>query len=184
MRAIESAMLIDAQPSLVIDNFGKSLKKRLWWSILLRDRSLCIGLRRRPQVYVEYWDWLEEDDFEEEIQYSQVYDKATKRQLFQVLQEQCRLAVLLSDLVSLVFVPRGISSCFLTMAEFEGMMSTIERINQSLVEWEIKTPFPAPTPTEPTDLDNPVAILTNLTFMYLQYEALLFSPLLILNIVS
>lgn len=71
-------MLIDAQPSLVIDNFGKSLKKRLWWSILLRDRSLCIGLRRRPQVYVEYWDWLEEDDFEEEIQYSKVYDKATK----------------------------------------------------------------------------------------------------------
>lgn len=170
MRAIESARLIDAQPCYLVENVRKPLKKRLWWSILLRDRSLCIGLRRRPQVHVDYWEWMAEEDFEDEILHSQVYDESTKRQLFQVFQEQCRLAVFLSDLVSLVFVPHTTPSCFLSVAEFEGLISTIERINRSLTDWETQTPFPPPMPSESTDLDDPVAILTNLTFMYLQYE--------------
>lgn len=172
MKAIENARMIDAQPCFLVENVKKPLKKRLWWSILLRDRSLCIGLRRRPQVYGDYWEWMEEDDFKEEIQNSQVYDESTKRQLFYVFQEQCRLGVLLSDLVSLIFVPRTTPSCFLSEAEFEGLLSTIERINRSLTDWEIKTPFLPPKPTESTDLDDPVAIFTNLTFMYLQYETL------------
>ena len=67
MRAIESAMLIDAQPLFHIENLKASMKKRLWWSILLRDRSLCIGLRRRPQAPVEYCEWMVEADFEDEI---------------------------------------------------------------------------------------------------------------------
>lgn len=167
MRAIESARLIDAQPCYLVENVKKPLKKRLWWSILLRDRSLCIGLRRRAQVHVDYWEWMKEEDFEEEIQNSQVYDEGTKRQLFHVFQEQCRLAVLLSDLVSLIFAPRTTLSCFLSVAEFEGLISTIERINRSLTEWEAQTPFLPPKPSQSTDLEDPVGILTNLTFMYL-----------------
>lgn len=170
MKAIESMKTIDAQPSMfVVEHIPESLKKRLWWSILLRDRSLCIGLRRRPQVPVEYCDWLTEEDFEDEIQHSRVHDEATKRRLFQALQEQCQLAVLLSELVSLIFVPRAVTSCFLCVEDFDGLMSTIKRIKLSLVEWQAQDPLSPPTPTTATDLDDPVDILTNLTFMYLQY---------------
>ena len=172
MRAIESAMLIDAQPLFHIENLQASMKKRLWWSILLRDRSLCIGLRRRPQAPVEYCEWMVEADFEDEINDSRVYDQATKRLLFQALQEQCQLAVLLSDLVSLIFVPRAVPSCFLSVAEFDGLMSTIDRIKQSLFAWEAQTQFPPPTPSDTSGLDDPVDILTNLTFTYLLYKAL------------
>src|SRR5699024_729829 len=44
-QAIENAMMIDAKPFFSnVEDVNPSLKKRLWWSILLRDRSLCIGL--------------------------------------------------------------------------------------------------------------------------------------------
>ncbi|RMJ23671.1 hypothetical protein PHISP_05459 [Aspergillus sp. HF37] len=166
MRAMESTMMINSQPSLHVENVNESLKKRLFWSILLRDRSLCIGLRRRPQVPTtssdDYCNWLTEEDFADEIKHSRVYDETTKRLLLQALQEQCQLAVHLSDLVSLVFAPRAIPLCFLSVDQFDGLMSTIERIKLSLVEWETRTL----SRTNPTASADPAAILTNLTCMY------------------
>ncbi|KAJ5498768.1 hypothetical protein N7453_007819 [Penicillium expansum] len=101
-RAIEHAMLIDSHPSLVVEYAPISLKKRLWWSIFLRDRSLCLGLCRRPQVtsigFHGWSDWLNTEDFSEELHQSRVYDYATKKRLLDELQKQCELAVLLTDL--------------------------------------------------------------------------------------
>lgn len=121
-----------------------------------------------------YCDWLTEEDFADEIQHSRTYDEATKRRLLQALQQQCRLAVLLTDLVSLIFAPPAIPSCCsLSMEQFDSLMSTINRIKLSLVEWEeIQTLFPPSTPSGSADLDDPADILTNLTFMYYQYDAL------------
>lgn len=99
-RAIENTMTIDAQPSLVVEDVKENLRKRLWWAILLRDRSLCTGLRRRPQVTsinLHGWsDWLSDNDFADEMQHSRVYNYEAKRRLLQALQEQCQLAVLLT----------------------------------------------------------------------------------------
>lgn len=101
-RAIEHAMLIDSHPSLVGENVAISLKKRLWWSILLRDQSLCIDLRHRPRVtsigFHGWSDWLSIDDFSEELHQSRVYDYDTKKGLLDELQKQCELAVVLTDL--------------------------------------------------------------------------------------
>lgn len=161
-------MMIDAQPSLLVEDISPSLKKRLWWSILLRDRSLCIGLRRRPQVPIKYFDWLTEYDFMDEIYYSRAYDPDEKRRLLTALQEQCHLAVLLSDLVSLLFAPRVFPSCFLSVDQFDGLMFTIEKIRSSLVEWENQT-LSTHKLTERTEFDDPAAMLTALTSMYYQY---------------
>lgn len=101
-RAIEHAMLLDSHPSLVLENVAISLKKRLWWSILLRDQSLCIGLRHRPRVtsigFHGWSDWLSIEDFSEELHQSRVYDYDTKKRLLEELQKQCELAVVLTDL--------------------------------------------------------------------------------------
>ncbi|RJE20818.1 hypothetical protein PHISCL_06837 [Aspergillus sclerotialis] len=168
-RAIESAMMIDAQPSLLVDDISPSLKKRLWWSILLRDRSLCIGLRRRPQVPIKYCDWITEDDFMDEIYSSRAYDPNEKRRLLTALQEQCQLAVLLSDLVSLIFAPRVFPSCFLSVDQFDGLMLTIDKIRLSLVEWENQT-LSTRQLMERAESDDPAAMLTALTSMYYQYD--------------
>lgn len=109
-RAIESAVMIDSQPLEPAANFSRSLKKRLWWSIIARDRSLCIGLRRRSQISSLHLyaceGWLTEEDFEDEMHHSIYYDYETKKRFLAAFQEQCRLAVILTDLVSLVFMPR------------------------------------------------------------------------------
>ncbi|KAJ5143400.1 uncharacterized protein N7515_002187 [Penicillium bovifimosum] len=170
-RAIEHAMLIDAQPSLLMEDVSLSLKKRLWWSILLRDRSLCIGLRRRPQVtsinFQGWSDWLSADDFTEEMHQSRVYDYDTKRRLFAALQKQCELAVLLTDLVSLAFIPKRTPRRFLSMAEFQGLLSRIKTIKKSLDEWKKPAqPLMSPHKLSTSEGSDAVATLTYLTYMY------------------
>lgn len=136
---MEQAMLIDAQPALMVEHVSLALKKRLWWSILLRDRSLSIGLRRRPQVtsinFHGWSDWLNIEDFHDELHQSPVYDYDTKMRLLAALQKQCELAVLVTDLVSLAFTPRRTPKRYLSMAEFQALMARIDTIKRSLDDW-------------------------------------------------
>ncbi|OQE12784.1 hypothetical protein PENFLA_c063G08786 [Penicillium flavigenum] len=166
-RAIEHAILIDAQPSLLVEDVAISLKKRLWWSILLRDRSLCIGLRRRPQVTSSFYrwsDWLSIEDFSEELYQSRVYDYNTKRRIFGALQNQCELAVLLTDLVSLVFAHRKIPRRLLSTIEFQGLLSRIKIIKKSLDEWKLPIqPLISPNNTSTSEGNNAVSMLTYMT---------------------
>lgn len=169
--AIENAVMIDSQPSLLVESLTQSMKKRIWWSILLRDRSICIGLRRRPQItsinIYGFRDWLSEDDFKEEMQCSRVHNYNTKKQVFTALQEQCGLAALLTDLVSLVFNPAGGARRAMTATDFYSQMQSIENIKNSLIEWEFQTRS-SPEPAKQI-CDNPAETLRSLTFMYYQY---------------
>ncbi|KAJ5545630.1 hypothetical protein N7494_003215 [Penicillium frequentans] len=181
--SIENAMLIDAQPSLVEDHVSDHMKKRLWWSILLRDRSLCIGLRRRPQVTSINLhgcrNWLREHDFEDEMHHSEVYDYQTKLILLSALQEQCTLAILLTDLVSFIFNPRLTPTASYSKEEFESQMVTLNKIKNSLVQWHSKAKYPPDS--RGNRCPQPSAALKNMTFMYYhaarvdlaQYAALL-----------
>lgn len=139
-RAIENAMFLDTKSCSSSDDTPMSLKKRLWWSILLRDRSLGIGLRRRPQVTsiaLQGWsDWLSADDFQGEMHNSVVYSYDTKQGLLVALLQQCRLAVLLTDLASLIFTHPNTIKHHLTMAEFQCLISKIQRINEALSTWQ------------------------------------------------
>ncbi|GMG23408.1 unnamed protein product [Aspergillus oryzae] len=140
MRAIQNAMIVGCGPGPGDQGINLSLMKRLWWSMVLRDRVLSIGLRRRPQITsVEFnmgANWLTEEDFAEEIVSSRVYDPQVKILLFQVLQEQCKLAVLLTDMVALVFSSQGVSSPSLSLAEFQAVLAAIRRIKRYLTKWE------------------------------------------------
>lgn len=163
-------MIIDGQPSAVIESVSESMKKRIWWCILLRDRSLCIGLRRRPQVTSinlhACRDWLTEKDFEDEMMHSRAYDHDTKRTILSSLQDLCYLAVILTDLASLVFAPRVSPSMSYTNEEFTALMGSVEKIKQSLIQW-YQNAKPPPNPTK-QQVHDPTAVLRSLTFMYYQ----------------
>ncbi|KAJ5447506.1 Transcription factor [Penicillium cf. griseofulvum] len=170
-RAIKHATLIDTEPSLLVENVAMSLKKRLWWSILLRDRSLCIGLRRRPQVTSISLhgcsDWLSTEDFSEELHQSQVYDYNTKKRLFEALQNQCELAVLLTDLASLAFTHQKTPRRLLSMIEFQGILLSIKNIKRSLDEWKLPVqPASSPGKTSTSEGNDAVSKLTYMTYMY------------------
>ncbi|CEJ61948.1 hypothetical protein PMG11_10464 [Penicillium brasilianum] len=168
-RAIENAMLIDTKPSITIENVPKSTKKRLWWSILLRDRSICIGLRRQPQIASHNLhgcrDWLGEEDFEQEMHGSPFYDYDAKTKLLKALQDQCRLAVLLTDLVCLVFTPRVTTIASYSKEAFRALMCTVEDIKTSLISWEAQAQAPVILDRMAGNHD-PTLTTKNLTFMY------------------
>ncbi|PLB44143.1 hypothetical protein P170DRAFT_479914 [Aspergillus steynii IBT 23096] len=180
-RAIQAAMLVGYKAG-PYEDVEVSIKKRLWWSIILRDRSLCLGLRRRPQVTSIDMGMgiepLEEEDFAQEINRSLVYRANTKRLLFKALQEQCRLAVLLTEMVSCVFASHGLSAPSLSLDEFKESLTNIGRIKESMQQWEICSKI---STWLEDDLPESVTLFVNFTLMYYQtaridlahYEALL-----------
>ncbi|KAJ0422953.1 hypothetical protein BJY00DRAFT_310554 [Aspergillus carlsbadensis] len=180
-RAIQNAMIIGCQPGPVED-IDPSLKKRLWWAIILRDRSICLGLRRRPQVTSFDMGMVaelpDEDDFADEINHSPVYSPEIKRMMLKVLQEQCRLAVLLSEMITFVFASHGIAAPSLTLEQFQEELDKIARTKAAMQRWEACSPLHQWTEGKAPEA---VTLLTNFTYMYYQtaridlahYEALL-----------
>lgn len=161
--------MIDSHPTVIFENFPQQLRRRVWWTILIRDRSLCIGLRRRPQVAsIDIYgcqDWPSEADFGDELHTSRVHGHATKIQLLIAFQEQCGLAVLLTDLVSLVFTPGVTARNNSSVAEVCRSLKRVEDIKQSLIQWETQTQTP-PNLNVDSTFENPVGALRSLTFMY------------------
>lgn len=168
-RAIQAAMIVGCKPGSYED-VDLSVKKRLWWSIILRDRSLCLGLRRRPQVTsIDFGmevEPLEEVDFVQEIHKALVYSSSTKRMLFMALQEQCRLAVLLTEMVSFVFASHGLSAPNLSLDDFRKSLAKIDRVKESMRQWEICSKIAA---SLQDDLPEPVTLFIHFTLMYYQY---------------
>jgi hypothetical protein len=109
-------------------------------------------------------DWLKEEDLEDEMHHSPVYDYDTKMLLFGALQEQCHLAVLLTDLVSLVFAPRVNSPESFSVDELRRLMCTIKGIRQSLIAWEAQVQ-PLHGPAARLELYDPLVAMKHQTFM-------------------
>lgn len=98
-RAIEYARLANAHTYYrdALQTKPYLEKKKLWWCCILRDRMITIGVRRNIQVTHEDFDFdqagLEEVDFVDEKNNSQVYSPETKAILAQIIAAQCELAV-------------------------------------------------------------------------------------------
>lgn len=147
----------------------KSMQSRLWWSILLRDRSLSLGLRRKSQILsfelTMRPDLPNEESFQDEIYESQVYDSRTKRILLTVFREQCQLAVILTKMLSIVFGTHRLSFPILSHESFHDRLAVISTIKTSLASWEKDTYASSMTNH---NVNNAVTKFTNLTMMYYQ----------------
>ncbi|KAL2798011.1 hypothetical protein BJX66DRAFT_347625 [Aspergillus keveii] len=128
-------------------NKQENIKRRIWWSILLRDRIIPLGLRRHPQITPQTMDLtgescltpLGERDLEDEISCSEVYDAETKRLLARVLGIQCELAVVLSDV--LVLVNSGVGFMGMGMGGGFGKRQSLNQSqSQSLGPTQTQTP--------------------------------------------
>ncbi|KAH8706023.1 hypothetical protein BGW36DRAFT_457350 [Talaromyces proteolyticus] len=87
--------------------------KRLWWSVLIRDRIIAIGMRRPIQVLPFHFDPysrepLQLKDLEAEIDVSEVYNKETKVMLCKILTSLCNLVTALTMLITTIYPPSGI----------------------------------------------------------------------------
>ncbi|KAL5359061.1 hypothetical protein BJX96DRAFT_174018 [Aspergillus floccosus] len=182
--ATQNAVLLGKQPTPQSDQVEDCMKKRLWWSILLRDRILCLGLRRRTQVTSKHFNaeanYFDGADFADEINYSNVYDRNSKRILIEVLQQQCRLAVLVTDMVSFMFTSYGASSPSLPFKKFQAYQNGILNTKKELLKWE-KNFLRLKSVTTADNVPQEATTMIKMTYLYYytaqlhiaHYEALL-----------
>ncbi|KAL2840639.1 fungal-specific transcription factor domain-containing protein [Aspergillus pseudodeflectus] len=78
-------------------------KKRLFWCVIVRDRTIALAMRRplqvTPDAFDPYQDPLTEQDMESEMKGSSVYDMATKHNLMKTFVIHCQLAAALTSTV-------------------------------------------------------------------------------------
>ncbi|KAL3459314.1 hypothetical protein BJX64DRAFT_279243 [Aspergillus heterothallicus] len=167
-RAIQAASTLDDM-SGTQSPVDATSKRRLWWSIVLRDRCLSLALHRRTQMPAIDpslgIDTLEEDDFGDEIMNSYVYDPPTKRVLVKILKEHYDLALALSEMMPLVYSSHGIRVPSFSKDAFDATLRSIRRVESSLNCWISTTKLPAlMSPT--THEHETVAVFVNLVYMY------------------
>ncbi|KAJ4248451.1 hypothetical protein NW762_012788 [Fusarium torreyae] len=95
------------------DTKDKAPLKRLWWSCVVRDRIMSLGLQRPMCIGQSDFDFnqsgLTELDFEGEIDGSQVYGPAIKRILAQLAVSLCEFSTILNPILSITYPRKAVS---------------------------------------------------------------------------
>jgi hypothetical protein len=111
--------------------------KRLWWSCILRDRILSLALRRSPLIIPHDFDFslppLTAEDFSNDQGRSDVYGTRTQKALARIIELQCKLAVVLTDLLTLMFprrmlfVPESRADSRQSLVQFDKCAALFDR---------------------------------------------------------
>lgn len=168
--AIQNAMVLRIDTNIPENNPKNLSKKRLWWSVFVRDRVLWLGRHRRPQFisanFTPRIGYLEEEDFSEEIMFSAVYEPKAKRASLEIFQAQCRLAIILTDVILIAFsASDGFVPC-LSSEELRTSLDRIRTIKSNLARWKKEFQMTL-RPTELSQQET-IDILTHLTMMHYQ----------------
>lgn len=107
---------------------------------------------------------LEEADFEDEILHSDVHTPTIKRFLVKVLQAQCQLVPILTDVATLLFPTSDYTPGSST--KYEKLAAKVEKISEALSSWKTET-LPSLS-SEDSQQYQPVKVFVNLTLMYYQ----------------
>ncbi|KAL5343089.1 hypothetical protein BJX70DRAFT_207374 [Aspergillus crustosus] len=115
----------------------KSEMKRVWWSCLIRDRIIALGMRRPLQITGEdldlYPQMLTEEDMNDEIFTSRVYKPEVKASLFDLLASLCHFVTAVTELVTATY----------PMARAPGMrypnreIDRLDTAKSALLLWEL-----------------------------------------------
>lgn len=114
--------------------------KRLWWSCILRDRMISLGVRRMIQIGPDQFDFdqagLEEEDLDEECAESDVYDAASKKILSKLVIAQCELATAMTPMMVSAYCTESISQVDeQSVAPLINSIAAIEKANTELSVW-------------------------------------------------
>ncbi|KAF5718517.1 cutinase transcription factor 1 beta [Fusarium mundagurra] len=142
--------------------------KRLWWCCIVRDRILPLGVRRQLHITSinPALDHLTEQDFEKEIQGSQVYSTQTKRSL------------------TVYGMGQSAADAISPMIENQKQIGESIRFCETTLDaWFDKAAIQFPTPAGIISPEKSLVLYTNLMYIYYysarvalyQYEAFVVS---------
>lgn len=151
----------------------QNIRKRLWWCCILRDRILPLGVRRPLIISSEHFDFnsnrpLCAEDLAQEVDHSRVYDSATKRALAELLAILCELAVMLTDIITIVYPVNEIPIGSMTEMVLSRFRVRIERCKADLAQWYDSASVRFPTPAGLGDSNDSLILFTNLMYLYYQ----------------
>lgn len=168
--AIQNAIAIGQDTHVPDADATRIAKKRLIWSVFVRDRILWLGRHRRPQFISASFNvttgYLDEDDVADEIMFSPVYGADAKRSLLKIFQAQCRLAVILTGVISIAFAS---SDGYVPRLSWQGLqqsLARVERLKGQLALWKDEVDVQVPMHNPQHEI---IDVNINLTFMYYQY---------------
>lgn len=146
-------------------------KRRLWWSIVLRDRIMPLALRRTPQINYSNFDLdldsLNQFDLQSDIECLGVYDRSTKLMLLKVLQAQCQLALVLTRVLMICYnfglfaEPKS-----LTEQQFLQEISEINLAKADLERWSESSRHIISSELDGDDQHLSVRLYTELVYIY------------------
>ncbi|CEJ60865.1 hypothetical protein PMG11_09421 [Penicillium brasilianum] len=162
-----NAHLYDQLPET--GSYSRSSLKRLWWSLILRDRVIALGMRRPLQILTSHFDVslpdnLNTQDFEDMEHHSNVYNLETKCALRDVFLAQCRLAIALTPVIMTIYPPGYMSG---SPKDLVSTLARAEDVKTRLQYWRSQHAFVFSTAKSETHPS--VTLFKQLTALY--YES-------------
>ncbi|KAF4456153.1 hypothetical protein F53441_1637 [Fusarium austroafricanum] len=147
----------------------KNSKKRLWWSLFWRDRVLTLGLRKPLQIAPSSFNVSVEpitaEDLAQEADHSAVYDASTKRHLANILNFQCRLAVILTETLSICYGPSAFDITY-SLDNFEKTLSQIRAAKSNLARWKKEADVALNPFLSGTDAHRSTTLISSVVYIY------------------
>jgi hypothetical protein len=150
----------------------RNVKKRLWWCCLLRDRILPLAVRRPIQITRSHFDLSEPglgvDDLCEEFGQSHVYNYKTKQLLAELLAAQCTLAVLLTNIITIVYPPDGMRQDLHCSDDLARATRKLDACRSELTHWYAQTRDLIVDRNLPSDMHKSVTLYAVMLDIYYQ----------------
>lgn len=148
-----------------------TVRKRLWWCCIIRDRLFGLGMRRGAQIAPVQFDIIHSSrlgsyDLVEEVHRSKVHDVATKARLAEILELLVELCIILTDILDLAF---PIEQSLKLSTDSLRVLRQIRNSQAALRKWygEATTRLPNPAATsEHVKFHDSVILYVNLLYMY------------------
>ncbi|CEJ87071.1 hypothetical protein VHEMI04292 [[Torrubiella] hemipterigena] len=168
-RAIRIASTLNDSLSTIQTPYTRSMVKRLWWCILLRDTNFSVALYQPPQIspvhLAVYGSWLEESDFAFEMEDSLVYSKADKLRLLEALRQRCQVAMILTDALQIIFPSLEYSSLSNLSNRLAQDAASLDDTLLSLECWAERSPPVTMQGSIVSDVEKFVSLMSHLTYM-------------------
>lgn len=149
------------------------LLKRIWWSIIFRDRILSLGMRRSLQVHLDSKSiWFDDDhalqinDFESELGRSVVHSIETQVRTIGLQTALCKLTIRLATPLRLLYQDELLDDRLETV--FASLPESVEAVQESLESlrrWYEETSEKYPFPVSLDDVHESLCLYVNMLFI-------------------
>jgi hypothetical protein len=143
----------------------------LWWSLFWRDRVVTLGLRKPLQITSSSFNVNIEPvtahDLVDELNCSSVYDRGTKKYLADILTFQCRLAIILTEILSICYGPNAFDLTY-SLDNFDRTLTRVRTAQMDLDNWRNEAEQTVKPFLSRPDVHRSTTLISSVIYIYAQ----------------